>query len=488
MQPGPEVDAGVRGDRVHLFAIEAAGFLVWALACSLLFTVSLWMVAHDWEHGRMRSGLIAACGVLVFALRWPWRPLRSFRSRILIGIATIVAAFALWTDARIGLQSVKLGQETGVIRLDQGQNLLRSAQLLARGENPYGRGSLVDLEAYNTRLRLRAELGMVPEMHPYALRDALARYGREPEKALRDQLLPEPRPGAAPETQAAEEREYSLLGHKYGPLPLFVELPFVKLGPKSIPMLQLAAFLGWIAALSWLLLAPALRLQKAAVPLVLALILLEPHVAQDYLYNSASDAWVLGFCALALGAQLRSMRTLAGIAIALALGCKLFPAALFVPLLFVRPMRRALLACGAVLALLYLPFLLWDGRGLWLNLVAWPSLMAPDNTGWLAYAPQAAPLARTGLMLLIAALSALNLFGLRLRLSPPRLRFVPVDPARLAAHFTLVSACALLAGSALHNNYVPWVTSWGLIAIALAFASPPLRLEPAAPGRVPADT
>jgi len=463
---------------------ELLGLLAWALCCGLLFAGSLWMVENDWEHGRARSALMALSGLFVFALRWPWRPVRLFAWRPLAALGWLLFLGAAVVDVRIGVESVQHARETGEIRLDQGQNLFRAAQLLRRGEDPYGRGALIDLEAFQQRLQLRARLGLAPQMHPAALAQALGRYAREPEIFLRKQLLPEPAPYAPEEAL----REFSLLGHKYGPLPILVALPLLGTGRAAIPALQLAAFLGWVLALWWTLRAPALRLGSAAIPLALTLVLLEPHVAHDYLHDSASDAWCLLFCALALGACLRERRALTGAAIALALGCKLFPAALFLPLLFARPLRRAFISCALVLALLYLPFLLWDGRGLWLNLVAWPSLMAPDNTGWLAYAPQAAPLARTGLMLLIAALSALNLFGLRLRLSPPRLRFVPVDPARLAAHFTLVSACALLAGSALHNNYVPWVTSWGLIAIALAFASPPLRLEPAAPGRVPADT
>ncbi len=457
---------------------ELLGLLAWALACGLLFAGSLWMVEHDWEHGRARSALMALTGLLCFALRWPWRPLRLFAWRPLAVVAWLLFLGALAVDVRIGVESVQHARKTGEIRLDQGQNLLRAAQLLRRGEDPYGRGALIDLEAFQQRLQLRARLGLAPQMHPAALAQALGRYAREPEIFLRKQLLPEPAPFAPDEAQ----REFSLLGHKYGPLPVLVAMPLLGAGRAAIPALQLAAFLGWVLALWWTLRAPALRLGAAALPLALTLILLEPHVAHDYLYDSASDAWCLAFCALALGAHLRGRRGLTGAAIALALGCKLFPAALFVPLLLARPLRRAFLSCALVLALLYLPFLAWDGRGLWLNLVAWPSLMAPDNTGWLAYAPQVAPLARTGLMLLIAALSALDLFGLRLRVAPPRPRFVPVDPARLPAHFALVSACALLAGSALHNNYVPWVTSWGLIAVALAFASAPVAPEPRAPG------
>jgi hypothetical protein len=465
--------------------LEFLGTFLWMAATGAMFSISLWMLTHDWEHGRARSALIALCALACFALRWPWRPLWIFsppRSRvgsnIIVGIATILMLGALGEDVHIGLESISHARTTGEIRLDQGQNLFRSAQLLSRGEDPYGRGALIDLEAFNTRLPLRARLGISPRMQPMELRPALARYANNSERSLRGQLLPEPAPGASKEA----EREYAMLGHKYGPLPLLVTLPFVHLGPAAIPALQLLVFLCWIAALFWLLRAPALRLAPTAIPVVLALVLLEPHTAHDYLYDSASDAWVLGFCALALGAHLRNRRALTGLAVALALGCKLFPAALFIPLLLARPMRRALLTCAAVLALLYLPFLLWDGRGLWLNLVAWPSLMAPDNTGWLAYFPDAAPAVRASLLQLICALSATDLFGLRWNRTHPYHRFAAVDPARFPAHFALVSACAVLAGSAFHNNYVPWVTTWGFAAIALAFASFPASGSTSAAG------
>jgi hypothetical protein len=447
------------------FLPDAAGLALWALLSAAVFCASQWMVSHDWEHGRGRSALIAGCALIAFAIRWPWAPSRIFASRSLAGLATLAALVALVADVRIGLESASHARMTGEIRLDQGQNLLRATQLLARGEDPYGSGALIDLEAYNQRLRIRVPLGMPPHLHPVALPQALARYGRDPERSLAQQLLPAPPPAADPEQAALAAREYALLGHKYGPLPVLTALPFVYfehqlgLGPQVIPWLQLFAFLGWIAALTWLLLTPALGLGTAAIPLVLLLVLVEPQVAHNYLYDSASDAWVLGFCTLALAAWLREKSWLTGLAVALALGCKIFPAALFLPLIFTRPMRSALLSFVLASALLYLPFLLWDPRGLWLNLVAWPSLMEPDNTGWIFYFANLSPLIRPLVLLAIAALSFLDLFWRR------------GDGSRAPAHFALASALAILAGSAFHNNYIPWVTSWAFVALAITFAS-----------------
>ncbi len=525
--------------------LAAVGHLGWIACCAALYFASAWMIEHDWEYGRQRSGLILLCGLLVFVLRWPWRAkaaggaatpgLRYFTSKAMIAIATICLAFGLFEDARVGLESYQHAARTGEIRLDQGQNLFRAATLLRDGEDPYGRGALIDLEAFSTRFRDRAQLGMAPKMRPIILPQAMARYSREPEKALRDQLLPEPAPGLAPEQAREAEREYSLLGHKYGPLPVLLAAPGISWGPKLIPLLQAAAFLGWIAALAWLLFAPALGLPLAAIFFALACVLLEPHVSHDFLFNSASDAWGLAFCALALGAWMRQRPALTGLSIALGLACKMFPAALFVPLLLVRAREtkrveltktkqvsddlraprsqvsddlqrqvsdvfpagaglasraqiepavqtgplaaldlRATLRGLAVFALallaLFLPFALWDARGLWLNLVAWPSLMAPDNTGWLAYFPRAAGAARAFLLTLTAIISAVDLLGLRVQRARPFLRFAPVDRRRSAAHFALASALVICAGSAFHNNYVPWVTSWGFAAILIAFA------------------
>ncbi len=450
---------------------EIGGALVMALAAAGLLAVAFWMQRHDWEYGRERSALIALCALLVFVLRWPSRPLRFFSSRALIAIAWIAMATALGLDLRVGLESVTHVQSTGEIRLDQGQNLLRSSQLLLRGEDPYGRGALVDLEAYSTRFRSRVDAGLTPQIPREQIRGMLARYAFQPDPQLRELLLPTP---SAPRTPDAE-LEYSLLGHKYGPLPVLLVTPFVQFGRACIPALQLVAFFGWIAALLWMLRSPALRLAPGAIPIALMLVLIEPHVAHNYLYDSASDAWGLAFCALALGAHLRDRRLLSGVAVALALACKIFPAALFLPLLVVGPwpsIRRAGLACVATLAVLFGPFLLWDAHGLWLNLVAWPSLMAPDNTGWISYVPTAASTIRLCLTALLAVLSLANILGLRPARGQSRLwAFVRVDSARLPAHFALASACAVLAGSAFHNNYVPWVTSWSFCAITIAFAS-----------------
>jgi len=460
---------------------ELAGALLFASGAAALLALSHWMQHHDWEYGRQRSAGIAVAALALFALRWPWRPLRLLSTWPALAIAGLCALGALWVDVRAGQESLEHARLTGEIRLDQGQNLLRAAQLLRRGDDPYGRGALIDLEAFINRRRERAALQMNPALPPGQVFPALNYYGRSPDRSVAEALLPKPAPGA-PE---AAQREYSLLGHKYGPLPVLVTLPFVSRGPACVPALQLAAFLLWIAALAWALRAPVLRLAPAAVLLALALVLAEPQVARNYLFNSASDAWGLGFCALALGAQLRGKRTLAAVAAALALGCKMFPAALFAPLLLAPwppsasgarqtwlEVRRALLAFAGVLALLYGPFLLWDARGLWLNIVAWPSLMGPDNTGWLFYATQLAPAARAGLLLLIGALSLWNVVRLRPALAQrPPWKLAPVDATRLFGHFALVSTCAVLAGSAFHNNYVPWVTSWAFCSLAATFGS-----------------
>jgi hypothetical protein len=459
------------------FVVHVAGALFWAISAAVMFGASRWLVTRSWGFGRERAVVVALLGILAFATRWPWRPIvlvsRRRSAQLWLVTATLMMLSAFAWDVRVGVESITHAVETGEVRLDQGQNLFRSAQLLSRGENPYGRGALIDLDAFAARLLLRARLGIPPRVPPSALIDTMERYERNPDPALERQLLPEPAASSL-EVSRDAEREYSILGHKYGPLPLLVTLPLVGSGPVVIPILQLAVFVGWIAALFWCLRSPALRLAPVAIPITLTLILLEPHVAHDYLYFSASDSWCLAFSTLALGSHLRNYRALVGLFLALALSCKLFPAALFVPLVFARPMRPAILSGAIALAVLYCPFLLWDARGLWLNIVAWPLLRDADTTCWLAYFPSAASFTRAALLPFLAWISMADLFGARLHSGYPYVRRVAVDPARFAAHFALASAVVIFAGKAFHNNYVPWVTSWGFAALALAFASAPI--------------
>src|SRR5215475_11946999 len=128
--------------------------LAWLAA--LLFLVDLISALFkifDWDHGLARMVILAGLGAGLIALRLKPLPLKPGAEPGAGLHKTIYAAFV----ALIALYAILVGvtlyhtAATGEIRLDQGQNLYRADLALLQGENPYGRGEMLDIEAYVLR-------------------------------------------------------------------------------------------------------------------------------------------------------------------------------------------------------------------------------------------------------------------------------------------------------------------------------------------------
>lgn len=269
---------------------------------------------------------------------------------------------------------------------------------------------------------------------------------------LRSQLLPLPAPSASP----LAVRETSVLGYKYGPVLFLLALPLTKLlGPAAIPLLNLVAFLSWMGVL-WALLRST-ALPKWTHAIILGSILATFEIPWNFLIMTASDIWPLLFSSVALLAFFRNRPALLGIALGLGLGSKLFPTALFLPLLFLtRPLLS--LGCAALVAAgLYVPFFIWDPQAFLLNVVRWPSLMAPDSTGWVFYAPASVvPIVRGVVVLGLAIVSW---------------RLVTRREEYLFRALALSSLLIVLGGGSFHNNYVTWFVPWLFCAVAEALTA-----------------
>lgn len=418
------------------------------LACAVFF--GRFLLGHDWEWGRQRSLLVLLLGAAAFFARSPAGRLRLRAGPILVPLW----ALALWlTGATLvsGAKSVIHSARTGEIKLDQGQNTLRAARLLRRGESPYARWQLLDLEAYYTRGRQRDAAGLgTPGLD---VRAALGRFWTLLDPADRRALLP------PTETKAARA-EGALYGYKYGPLLPLVTAPADALfGPGAVMGLQLVLYAAWI-----LLLALGLRatgVEPGAVPLALIALALEPTAAANFLDASASDVWVLAASAGAVLAYLRQRPVALGLCTAAALACKVFPAVLLLPFLLVRPRRAGLLALALGLAMLFGPFALWDAGGLFANLVLWPSQMGADNTGWSWYvAPALQTAARALLLSLLVALSGWFVRSQRAAAAQAEAPY---------GFLALGGALSICAGAAFHNNYAAWVTAPAICAAVAAF-------------------
>ena len=454
---------GCRREKVAL-SHRARRILSWAILLGLLGSLGLFgrfLQSHDWEWGRQRCALLGILALLVLAARPLGRAL-TLSSRPLVAALWIATLVALGLDARTGIRTVQDTAATSEIRLDQGQNTLRAARLLLRGENPYARGQLLDLEAYFTRAPQRARLGLASRASPDQLRQLTDLWWRTLDPRARELLLPPPREEAA-------AIEHALYGYKYGPLLPILTAPLQGLiGPAAVPLLQLFVWLAWTVLLGLVLRAAGVC--AGGIALALLAISLDPNVPHDFLYLSASDVWVLLAMSGAVLAFLRGRPVALGLCAAGAVACKAMPALLLLPLLL-SPLRRQrygaepsrtapLWVLGGVLALLG-PFALWDPRGLWADLVRWPSAMRPDNTHWSFYASEPVALIARGLLLGAVGLGALRLVRSRQPRAAPWFRYLAGS-----------SAAAVLSGVAFHNNYGPWFTTWAACALVAAFLGP----------------
>ena len=261
---------------------------------------------------------------------------------------------------------------------------------------------------------------------------------------MRKQLLPT---ATAGKSLLSETR---LLGYKYGPLLIDVAALFAPLGqPCAIVGLQIAIYAVTLVAMACLFWRAFEDKNLAAIG-ILAL-LLDRHLSWEYVELAMADIWVLAFCALSVLAFQRSRPLGVGACLGAALGCKLFPSLIFLPLLLACGGIRPILVAAGVAAAIYLPWLAWDPAGIFANIVMWPFVMFKDTTSWTYYAPPQIVLAAR-----LIALGALALLWYR---------YLTGRETRLFWTLAVANTLLLVTGNTFHNNYIPWALIWVVAAV-----------------------
>jgi hypothetical protein len=415
----------------------------------VLLDAWLWLFRFfNWHDGAWRAVFVLVLAVALVALiaSPPVKP--SARP---VGAKTRKAVFALvglgiLFVCGIGGEAVIRAASTGELRLDQGQNVYRAAVLLMRGENPYGRGELLDLVAYRERAGIRAARGEGAAIPREEIAGTLDRYWLSLDPGLRDELLPPP-------VHAGAETEYSLYGYKYGPVLLVADAGLVTMfGSAAIPLGNLAALAAMLAAV-WLAL-KRIGVPAVAATLAVCAVLFDYEIAEDFVFYTCSDIWPCAFGFLALYFAVSGRKYLPAVFVALAIGSKIFPGALFLPLLLIRPSRRSFALFGGVLVAILAPWLIADSRGFVLNYMLWSGLMLPDSTAWVSFVPH-------GLVLPIKL--ALALAAAVMALVAVRNYFCKIEWLWAMAVFAML---AVSLGNAFHNNYLIWFSVWATLAIA----------------------
>ena len=415
----------------------------------LLQGVAALLIRYDWGYGVLRGTILVVLLVLLVLLHLKPSALVAITSlpKWLGLLLTLAFAADLCAAGAATVQSLRTYQ----IPLDEGQTTWTAAELLLKGENPYGTGALVDRMAYMLRLPERIDAGVGPRLPAPLLSSAFRRYERTLDPALHEDLLP-----LSSQAGGEAARETRLTGYKYGPVILLLSIPIVWLGVPAAMVATNAALALALSATMWLILRGVAGSATGLAALGLAALLLDPPIVWNFMENTATDVWSLLFCALAILAFGRKRSSLMSVALAAAVGCKLFPSLLLVPLLLrwrsVRPIAIFLLATVAI----YLPFLIWDARGLIDNVFLWPLYTTPDDTSWLYGAPPAVAIAvRAIAFAAIAVLIA---------------RFLLDRETRLFWTLSLASILLILSGRAMHNNYIPWASIWWVTAVVEKFS------------------
>ncbi len=434
-----------RNDKAGLPAGQYACLAALLLALDLVLELFQFV---DWDHGLAKVALLAALGLGFAVLKF--FPLR-FRdgtetgtrlTRIMPTLVLVLGVIA----AGIAIGVLYRTAATGQINLDQGQNLYRADLGLLRGENPYGRGALLDIEAYRVRMPERIAAGIAPALAPAQIEPTLETYWRTFDPELRSQLLPLPLKG----NDAAEE-EYSILGYKYGPVIVLLTLPFAAmLGPIAAPLGTMLA-LGVTFLTVWNLLRGN-GASRAVATLAVASLLLNIQLITNFVIFTASDIWPLMFGFLGLLSTRQGHRIWPAVLVGLAMGCKIFPGILFLPILIIRPSWRALAALCATGAVIAGPWLLLDAHGFLLNMLWWGARMQPDSTSWVYFAPGP----------IIAPIKILLACGALMLAAQAARDFRRGEYPYWT--MALLAICVIPLGSAFHNNYLSWFSLWAVLA------------------------
>jgi hypothetical protein len=410
---------------------------------SLAIAVCMWiglvaLTTVYWGHGVARAVIVvvvASLGMLASRqsvgrlARWDKRPVRR------AAVVLVVALIGLHVGRGVG--SVRRAARSGQIDHDQAQNVHQSTRLLRLGINPYGRHLLLDPVEYRWIL---------------AKAEATGCFAPDPEREARFQawwahLDPEEMKAALPSRTGQNGceplyRQMDRLGAKYGPVLIGAYWPFSlafgPLGPAIVQLFLLPLLLGSVVLLADCHAEASDRFWSRMVAIVPLLV--TPHVFLEMMVRANSDGLPVALGLLAWFAALRNRPKMAGLLLGLSVGAKTLPGLLLVPVVL-RFSGRAWLVFSMATIAIYLPFLVWDPRGFFDNLVLFNLLRDTDDTS-LAHA--FTPGFRTALGVLGGlALCGLSAAVLLRKLSDWTYLWVAV-------------AVVFVTAKIFHNNYLLW--------------------------------
>jgi len=422
---------------------------------------------YDWGRGLRRGLLLLCLSAIAFipaviALS-SYRPKFHYQRFTSLGIAAaIVVLVGFGFHLYRGFHTLRLSSAQHQVFSDQGEDTVQAIRFLLRGVNPYGQRTMLDPVAYRDA---RDELAAKPfcsQISASALSAAAEHFWVDPQGRVAE--MPDLFPVILDDPRCADVRwRFSTLGYKYGPLLLYLYLPFVlTLGEAGIYAAHLLLFIV-LSILVWKI---GYRIANgdlflASLPFIL---LYAPiFVRENTLESSAVDLGPTLFAFLAIWALYGkpiARAQLAGVTLGLSLASKVAPAIFYLPLLSRRnPILWVLFGLSTIAVIL--PFLIWDANGFVDNWLIFGFARPGDTTSPMFFLDSAQKLIIS--VLVVGMLGVAALYG--------HLKRWPIAVA------ILFVAAAHLGGIGLsqvfHNNYFVWV----LPVLALSMLNTAVQLS-----------
>lgn len=398
---------------------------------------------YDWGYGVVRGFLLLALALLLLSLRFFRRRFLFSRNGLLRYLLFILMMLVAIFNLSLGIRTIGRTSETRHIEFDQGQMSYRAVKYLLAGINPFGQYSLVDPVVYVLFITSYPDRTECTNYLPQTMISKFTAFWGNPGGSAEgmEALFP---PVSAEKSCQDVWRAFTSFGYPYGPVTIASYAPFVMLFEEPGIYLNHLLLVGVFTALLFWIGWRITRGNLVLASLPCLLVLMTPIFRYNFLDLSASDLTALLLELVFLALWLKGKYEFAAVALALSVGAKFLPGLLFVPL-FLKSPRRMTFVFVFVMAVVFLPFVLWDVTGLFNSLFVATISSSTDSTSLVHFiSPFWAGLLK---VVTVSGVAVLVIWNWRHGWTELRsLRYLSF------AHIGFLISAPLM-----HNNYLTWL-------------------------------
>src|SRR3989344_362774 len=402
---------------------------------------TVWLFSvYDWGYGVLRGMLLLVLGLFLLSMQFFRRLTFSSDGMLRWAVLAVVVLFNLF----YGIRTLEVVRSTRYLGFDQAQMSYHAAKFLISKVNPYGQNSIVDPLVYNLAIARYQNRTECIKYSPQRMIASFSAFWDRPGGSAEGMEMFFPVIAADKKCEDIR-RAFGSLGYPYGPVTIATYMPLVLAFEESglfvahlLLMGILAVLLFWIG---WNLTRRGNAILACLPPL---LVLLTPIFRHNFLGLAASDLPAVLFATVFVALWLKGRYELAALALALSLGSKIAPGLLFLPLIIRSPLRMGL-TMVIVLAVFYMPFLLWDAEGLKNTFLVTMVNRSTDSTSLIHFiSPSAALILK---MTVLSALAVLVIWVTRRGWTG----------IRAFRYLAFAHIGFLFVAPSIHNNYLTWL-------------------------------